>query len=253
VAGQSRENQKKCKKKDSGAPAWMVTYSDMVTLLLTFFVLLLSMANLDKIKFTKAAISLKDAFGVLGGRSHESVSPPAIIDFAPIPDDLIQRVYRRVLTQLNRLKIKEDISLVKDRGAIVLRVNDSVLFDSGQSAVKPQAYPVLREIAALIRSLPLQLRIEGHTDDTPFYGGEMTNWDLSVSRAVSVLKFFEQGKLFPLERMSAVGFGSQRPLDLKGSPEQKALNRRVEFVLESSGSYREELPYLIDVTDQLPF
>jgi chemotaxis protein MotB len=81
----------------------------------------------------------------------------------------------------------------------------------------------------------------------------LSNWDISIARSVSVLKFFERESLVSLDRMSAVGYGSQRPLAKEKTPEAMALNRRVEFVLESVGSNRDALPYLIDAGKQAPF
>jgi chemotaxis protein MotB len=241
------------KKQSSGAPEWMVTFSDMVTLLLTFFVLLLSMANMDKVKFQAAAESVQSAFGVVGGGSNTPLGKPKVVEFAPIADDFTSRLYQRMLVDFNRLKIDKRISLVKDRGAVVLRVEESILFGPGETALGPAAPEPLRQVAELIRNLPLHLRIEGHTDRTPASASGMSNWDLSMARAISVLKFFEAQKLVPLERMSAVGYGDQRPLDTSGTPEGDARNRRVEFVLESIGSNREGLPYLIDAKEKLPF
>lgn len=245
--------EKKPKKESGGAPEWMITYSDLVTLLLTFFVLLLSMANMDQVKFSAAAGSLRGAFGVFGGKDQKEISPPSLIEMAPVQDDLVQRLYSRIMTQMQRLRLDPTIKLVKDRGAVILRVNESVLFPPGSAKLKPEALPVLAKVASLVRPLPLQLRVEGHTDDRPYAKANMGNWDLSVARAVSVLKYFQKNKLFPLDRMSAVGYGAEHPLVPNDTPENRAKNRRVEFVLESLGSYRKQLPYLIDASEQLPF
>lgn len=245
---------RKAKKEAPGAPAWMVTFSDMVTLLLTFFVLLLSMARMDKMKFLDAAGSLRGAFGVLGSNDRTEVSPPKVVHMAPmVMDDLVSRVYQRIQTHLKRLEIDRDIELVKDRGAVVLRVNSAILFDSGSTEVKADAYPILRKVASMVKPLPMNLRIEGHTDDVASRKQDVTNWDISVNRAVSVLKFLGGENLLPLNRMSAVGYGATQPLVANDSEENRALNRRVEFVLESLGDYREDLPYLIDASEQLPF
>jgi chemotaxis protein MotB len=244
------------KKKDNGspgAPAWMVTYSDMVTLLLTFFVLLLSMATLDNVKFLEALGSLKGAFGYMSANGRSDIGQPHITSFVPMDDDLVNRVYQRVQTQMARLRLEKDIELVKDRGAVVLRVKDSVLFASGSTTLKPDSHPILRKVAQLVRPLPLNLRVEGHTDDTPSHDPARSNWDISVQRALSTVKFFAHEKLLPLRRLAAIGYGAEQPLVPNDSPRQRALNRRVDFVLESTGHYKEELPYLIDANDQMPF
>ncbi len=241
---------RKPKKPPAGAPLWMVTYSDLVTLLLTFFVLLLSMASMDKIKFSKAADSLSGAFGVMGSSTQTEISPPTVISFSPVDDDFSSRVYRRLKTKLRDLKLNKKIKLVKDRGAVVLRIDESVLFESGQRQLNPAAEPILRKVAQLVRPLPLNLKVEGHTDNR---GAELANWDLSVDRAVAVLRFLASNQLVSLNRMSATGYGSQKPLFPNASDEERALNRRVEFVLESQGSPDQELPYLIDARDQAPF
>jgi chemotaxis protein MotB len=243
---------KKPKKPMAGAPLWMVTFSDMMTLLLTFFVLLLSMATLDQVKFTQAAGSLSDAFGVgiLASSTRTEIAPPQVVSNVPIDDDFNARVYRRMRTQLRELKLDRKIELVKDRGAVVLRVDEAILFGSGQTTLNPDADPVLRKVAELVRPLPLNVKIEGHTDDI---GDDMINWDLSVARAVSVLRFLAGNQLLPLTRISATGYGSHRPLFPNLSDRERALNRRVEFVLESQGGPQQELPYLIDARDQTPF
>jgi chemotaxis protein MotB len=86
-------------------------------------------------------------------------------------------------------------------------------------------------VAELIEPLPMDLRIEGHTDDISVSGAQYENWDLSVARSVSVLRFFSQSDLLPLDRMSAVGYGKDRPVTPNSDEASRALNRRVDFVL----------------------
>jgi chemotaxis protein MotB len=108
----------------------------------------------------------------------------------------------------------------------------------------------LRKVAELVRPLPLNVKIEGHTDDR---GDELANWDLSVARSIAVLRFMAANQLIPLTRMSATGYGSQKPLFPNASDRERALNRRVEFVLESQGDPNQDLPYLLDAKEQSPF
>jgi len=241
---------RKEKKQAVGAPMWMVTFSDMVTLLLTFFVLMLSMANMDQVKFEKASNSLAGAFGVMGSSRQAEQVPPRVVSYVPVADDFTAKVFRRIRVKMHELRLNQEIKLVKDRGAVILRVDEAVLFASGESRLNPEAGPILRKVAELVGPLPLNMKIEGHTDDR---GAEMANWELSVDRAVAVLRFLATNQLLPMTRMAATGYGSQKPLFPNNSDRERALNRRVEFVLESQGAPDQELPYLIDAKDQAPF
>ncbi|MFO7839138.1 MAG: flagellar motor protein MotB [Desulfosalsimonadaceae bacterium] len=250
----ARRRKKSNKSSGPSAPAWMVTYSDMVTLLLTFFVLMLSMAEMSKVKFERAAVSLRGAFGVMETEPRPKPRTDKLLpEMGAISYDMLQRVYDDMLQDLEQLDLKEDIELVKNRGAIVLRVKEKILFASGSSRLKQAAGPVLRKVADLVEPLPFQMRIEGHTDSVPYGPADATNWDLSVQRAVTVLKFFAKNQLLALDRLSAVGYGDQKPLVPNDSEKNRALNRRVEFVLETAGDYQTSLPYLIDSSRQLPF
>ncbi len=234
----------------AGAPMWMATFSDLVTLLLTFFVLLLSMANMDEVKFNKASDSLAGAFGVMGSSDKTEITQPKVVTFSPVNDDFTSQVYRRMKTKLRELKLNKKIKLVKDRGAVVLRIDEALLFKSGERYLQPEAQEILKKVAGLVRPLPLNLKIEGHTDDL---GDEMNNWDLSANRAIMVLRYLATNQLIPLNRMAATGYGSQKPLFPNASERERALNRRVEFVLENQGGPDQELPYLLDAKDQSPF
>ncbi len=235
------QEQKKEKKKSAppGAPAWMVTYSDLVTLLLTFFVLLMSMASMDPVRFTEASSSLKDAFGVHSRPAHVEFAIPILpappkTKFNPVPTELTTKIYRKIKAQIEEFEMSKDVEAVeRDDGTIILRVNNAILFNAGDSRVTPQSLPTLRKIADMIRPLPMTLRIEGHTDDQVVSSpAGSDNWNLSIARAVSVTRFYEQSSLLPLDRMSAIGYGSKRPLVPNTNEDNRARNRRVDFVLQ---------------------
>jgi len=225
-----------------GAPAWMTTFADLVTLLLTFFVLLLSMANMEEVKFAEASASIRSAFGAhsLPAPSKFSIpiipSPP-ISKFSPIQNEMASKVYKRIQSQLKSDNIPEDVELIKkEDDTIILRIKDSVLFKKGTSTVSPSAYPTLRNLADIIRPLPMRLRIEGHTDNTPVSKRKIGNWNLSVDRAVSVMRFFKRSDLLPLDRMSAIGYGADRPIVPNTNEKNMAKNRRVDFVLRTNNT-----------------
>lgn len=236
LAQQEEKKETKCKCA-AGAPAWMVTYSDLVTLLLTFFVLLLSMASMDPVKFTKASSSIKDAFGIHGAPSTVNFAIPVlpsapITPFSPIQKQTTKKVYEQIKSQIDSLRLSKDIGVLKrDDQSIVLRISESVLFEPGKAKLSIKSYPTLRTIADIINPLPMNLRIEGHTDDSQLTKKPYSHWDLSVSRSVSVLRFFNQSDLLSLDRMSSVGYGKDRPIIPNNNDAARALNRRVDFVL----------------------
>ncbi len=223
-----------------GAPMWMTTFSDLVTLLLTFFVLLLSMASMDPVKFVQAKTSIKDAFGWRTTAAPKQFSlpiipSPPVAKFHPIPQETVSKYYKRIKTDIELTKLNEQVELIrKDNDTIILRINDTVLFDPGKTELNPSSYPLLRKVADIIRPLPMLIRIEGHTDNTRVQGSGLSNWDISVGRAVSVMRFYNRGKLFSMDRLSAVGYGQTRPVVPNISKENKAKNRRVDFVLRSN-------------------
>ncbi len=225
----------------AGAPMWMTTFSDLVTLLLTFFVLLLSMASMDPVKFVQAKTSIKDAFGWRTTAAPKQYSLPIIpsppkAKFSPIPQETISKYYKRIKTDIELTKLNDQVELIKkDNDTIILRINDSVLFDPGRTRLNPSSYPLLRKVADIVRPLPMLMRIEGHTDSTPVkQSGRSSNWDISVGRAVSVMRFYHRGRLFSMDRMSAVGYGATRPAAPNTTEKNKAKNRRVDFVLRSN-------------------
>jgi len=218
----------------------MVTFADMVTLLLTFFVLLVSMATMDRVKFSAAASSLSKAFGTgVAASSYteykiQTIPSTPSTQFAPIQSDSITKIQKRIETEIKALNIQNSVELIqKDDDTIILRLDEAVLFQPDQSKISPEAYPLLRQIADIIRPIPMRLRIEGHTDDV-LPQSARDNWDLSIDRSVSVLRFFTKSKLLPLDRMSAVGYGQERPVMPNTSAQNRAKNRRVDFILRAN-------------------
>lgn len=225
-----------------GAPAWMTTFADLVTLLLTFFVLLLSMANMEEVKFSEASASIRSAFGGHSTPAPTQFSIPIlpstpISKFTPIQNDMAAKIYKRIESQIKSDNIPDDVELIKkEDNTIILRINDSVLFKKGTSTVSPSAYIILRKLADIIRPLPMRLRIEGHTDNTPVSKRKIGNWNLSVDRSVAVMRFFKKSELLPLDRMAAIGYGADRPVLPNTTEENMAKNRRVDFVLRTNNT-----------------
>jgi len=221
---------------EPGLPGWMATFSDMMTLLLTFFVLLLSMASLDQQKIKEAIGSLQGSLGVLQGGTKTEVNIRELIPSFEIVEvsrrKLIERNFDEVRKWLTKLKMEEKVRADRTEQGILIHVNSQVLFQIGAAEVNPEAIAVLHEIAEVLRSNKAEVRIEGHTDNVPIHTERYpSNWELSTARAVKVLRYFvEKEKMDPL-RFSAVGYGDTRPIASNETPEGRAKNRRVTLVL----------------------
>jgi len=245
--------------KEEGAPHWMTTFADMTTLLLTFFVMLLSVAQMDIIKFRRIMGSIREAFGVqrieMGEFFSMSTEPVQIFDYQK-RDSIIEMYYADMYEAIKKAVEKEQLDeavevLVSNRGVIV-RAKEKVLFDLGKAELKEEAYPLLDKLIGLMKRFPpYKLAIEGHTDDLPINTLRFpSNWELSSARATRVLRYFIS-KGIPPARLVAVGYGETRPLVPNDSPENRAKNRRVEFVFSLETDEEEMTRRLKQILEQL--
>jgi chemotaxis protein MotB len=225
---------------------WMVTFSDLVMLLLTFFVMLITMSSMDQKKLKEIFVYLKDAVGELelaGTRGitdladfvkeFNETETPYVIDerllrdlFMPLakPGENLEQILKD-LTEL--------IDIIDDERGIVISVQENILFDSGEARIKHEAFPVLDSLAKAIDSCPNDILIMGHTDNIPIHSGLfLSNWELSGYRGLSVLEYFLKQKGLSPSRFSVGGYGPSRPLHPNDTPKNRALNRRVEIIFK---------------------
>lgn len=195
------------------------------------------MASMDPVRFTKASSSLKHALGVPSEPTPVDYTMPItpslpITKFTPLLQQNTKKVHEKIKNQIEALRMSSDVETINtEENTIILRLHDSILFEANQTQITPKAYMTLRQITDIVRPLPVLIRIEGHTDNSPTRNNALTNWDMSIGRAVSVLRFFVQSDLLELDRMSAVGYGPDRPIVPNTTDENRAKNRRVDFVL----------------------
>ncbi len=230
--------------------AWLVTYSDMVTLLLAFFVLLFSFSTLDMVRFQRALISLQEALGVLQGGRTVAADP------VDTDDTLNREMHREALQIAQLLAVRQQLERALEDGdlgggvtldlterGLILHFTDRVLFESGSADLRPGAREVLDRISPILAEIPNHIRIEGHTDNVPINTFRFpSNWELSTARATSVLQYLLQLEASNPGRLSAAGYGEYRPLDTNDTVEGRARNRRVDVVLLRLDAGRYEPP-----------
>jgi len=267
-----------------GAPNWLATFADLMSLLMCFFVLLLSFATMDAEKLRKVSESLENAFGVqrevparqiplgisiIAQHFSPAMTTPTVLDevrqIVKKPDDeqiemtLMEQVKREIIEKAKQdaedqaKKIKEAlkdeikqglVAIETDELRIIIRVNDTGSFDSGTAELKRGFTPVMQKITKAVLAARGNVMVSGHTDDLPISTDwYRSNWELSSARAVSIASFIlENGKLDP-KRLVVQGFADTKPLVENNSRANRAVNRRVEIMLEQTPEalYQEEL------------
>jgi chemotaxis protein MotB len=227
------------KKVEEGAPEWVVTFGDLMSLLLCFFVLLLSFSNMDKQKYKQVAGSLEKAFGVQ--RKLKVMDIPKGIkmiakDFdqeviaTRIKEDLGKEIDELIQDQLSELK--DQVSVEASDNEVIIRLMGESTFDSGKAEIRPRLKPLLQKIAQVLRTSKGGIIIAGHTDNVPILKGPFkSNLRLSAARASAVAEYFiDHGGIDP-QRISTMGFGEYRPIASNDTAAGRQKNRRVEIIL----------------------
>lgn len=211
---------------------WLLTYADLITLLLAFFIVMYSMSRVDAKKFGKMSEALS---GVLRGGP---VMKKKGEDSGTAPGKGIMRIGH--LMSIGEM-IESDVrkkgdstpvsTEVSERG-LVIHIMESALFKLGSSELEPRAQQILDLVAEHLQTVSNHIRVEGHTDNVPINTVRYpSNWELSSARATEVVRYFTDNHNIPSVRISALGYGEYRPLKPNNTAENRARNRRVDIVI----------------------
>lgn len=226
---------------EEGAPLWIVTFGDLMSLLLCFFVLLLSFSEMDRQKYKELSGSMQDAFGVQREKQvFDNPQGQKIIakDFnqeaitLTKETDLMEQVKEAIRGSFgpyaDLIEFDSD-----DVHKVRIRLMGESTFESGRADIRESMKPLLAKFADVFKTNQENIIVAGHTDDVPLRNGSRykTNLQLSMARAASVADFFlAEGAIEP-SRISTMGFGQHRPLETNDTPEGRRKNRRVEIIL----------------------
>lgn len=230
---------KKHHEENENAERWLLTYADLITLLLAFFIMMYVFSKKDAQKYDEVASHLKTIFSGgtgLAGKGSVTATSPIDMPSKGASSGEIKRQLESELMDSNRNKSGgENISVLSDERGVVIRVLDKAFFDEGKAELKDGAKGALDKIVPIIKSVDNHVRIEGHTDNVPINTNEFkSNWELSVRRATEVVRYFVEKRGLPPERISATGYAEYRPIVQNDSPKNKALNRRIEIIVIKS-------------------
>jgi chemotaxis protein MotB len=242
---------------EEGAPTWIVTFADLMSLLLCFFVLLLSFSEMDRKKYREVAGSMANAFGVqrkekvfespkgtrviarafdrekLATRDKEEIGKAKAKEEMAKKEEMVKKMDEAITAKAPDLKDMIEIEAGKHQ--MVIRLMGETAFDSGNARVKRETLPLLKKIAAILKGTSGEIVIAGHTDNVPVSGGKFrSNLQLSIERATRVTELLLAQEPIAPERISAVGFGKFRPLESNDTAEGRKRNRRVEIIIKDA-------------------
>jgi len=207
---------------------WLLTYSDLFTLLFAFFVLIVAISQIDQVKFKRVARSMEQSVG------RQKLPEMRIYS--------LQEIYANLEKIIKDEGLTDQAEVNYSPVGIVMRFKGNVLFPSASAIISTSANTVLQKIAQEIIKMPYKIAVEGHTDNRPISTAQFpSNWELSAARAASVVRFFIDDGVQPF-KVRAVGRADTKPLmpnmDENGNdiPENQAMNRRVEIVFLASST-----------------
>ncbi|MDX9963310.1 OmpA family protein [Desulfobacter postgatei] len=236
-----------------GAPEWMATFSDLVTLLMCFFVLMFAMSTTQQETYKELVKSLKSALGAQA--VPESGTREGLI-MHPIPSEkspenqavddmgaMIEKEMDEIVSEVRELvlfnKLGGEVSVTKTDAGVVITMSDLLLFSAGGTQLSPKGLEILEKVAAVLSKLAYHVKVRGHTDSEPITSSIYpSNWELSSARASTVARLLVANGVPPFY-ISAEGYAQYHPVATNDTAQGRTQNRRVEIVYERDSIARQ--------------
>lgn len=223
----------------AGAPAYMLTWGDLMSLLLTFFVMLIAYSTMSEGKFKTAAESLKAALTgqqpMFFVKISENIQIPTM-NMVPSETRELTQAIDEFLEEIKALEYDKYVQILTTDKGIAIRLLDPVLFDPGSDRLKASIFPVLQKIVRIAEVGTSKITVDGYTDDASPSAQFGTNWHLSSARSISVALFMIRSGIDP-QRFTVSGNAEYKPIIPNINDEARALNRRVEIFLAFKDKY----------------
>lgn len=248
---------------------WLVSYSDFVTLLFAFFVVLFATTYHDNQSIRKLANAIHNGFQSMGAFSGDGAPTSPALDSengaSRLDSDAskaqttvgsvadMQELRRELEAAIGKELANHEVVLRITPEGFVISLKELGFFDSGQATLLPGAAGKLTRIAKVLSRPGLEIRVEGHSDDQPIHTDEFrSNWELSAARAMNVLLLLVDDAGFDPTRISASGYGQYRPVADNTTPEGRRMNRRVDLVVVQMTAPRASARAAIPITKPSP-
>ena len=246
---------------------WLVSYADFITLLFAFFVVMFASTQADKNKAKAVSESVRQALEhgqlssaismVLGRDKYQSKrapltkappdqreNPPPPMMPPPTPDSHPADLAKSLVTLQKGLEMElknGKLQVKLEARGLVISMREATFFASGDDKVAPDSLPIIIKIAAVVRSIPNQIRVEGHTDSKPIHNSRFrSNWELSSARGIAMLELLSSRFEISAARMAVAGYADNVPTDTNETDEGRAHNRRVDLVLLTADGMAKE-------------
>jgi chemotaxis protein MotB len=235
---------------------WLVSYADFITLLFAFFVVMYAMSQVDVKKLGRLSKAMQSAFdtrvfdagsqkldlseGIAEGVAQQKIMEPMSPLVTPSAATL-DKLQRKVEQKLIQQKSQDKVKFKQDKRGLVISLVEAGFFNPGEADIKGSSLKVLDSIAQSLMPIRNQIRVEGHTDNTPIHNERFpSNWELSTARATNVISYLMSHYEFSPQRLSAAGYGEFRPVASNVQAEGRAANRRVDIVVLNEAAERQE-------------
>jgi len=220
----------------AGMMRWLLTYADLITLMMAFFIIMYAMSKADVAKFNALKNSLAVAFRTEGSASsvvftQQGTQP---VEQAMSMDGNLEREeFQDIIHKIQaNLKDQKQVAFIVDERGLTVRFLDNVLFDLGQADLRPDSVGMLDAVGAALKNTRRYIRVEGHADNLPINTVQFpSNWELSAARSIAVTRYLIERHGLDPRRLASLGYGEYRPLYPNTSEENRARNRRVDIVV----------------------
>jgi len=230
---------------------WLVSYADFITLLFAFFIVMYAVSSVNEGKYRVLSSSLVSAF------KNDNSTPPQSTEFSPISiqqsnqtdsiklidnagimrtkkQEKMKSMAKNILHALEPLVKDGQVRVTQSSLGITVEINASVLFSPGQAKLADSSSLTLQAVAHVIKGHEHEIHVEGHTDNLPIHTENFpSNWELSSARASSVIRLFIENGV-EAHRLTAIGYGENRPIETNETPEGRKRNRRVTVMILST-------------------
>ena len=209
---------------------WLLTYADMITLLLALFIILFSISTINKVKLQRLVHDISGGFNSIDAINN----PPngGGLEKAQ-PSKELQQEQQIIQTYIQEKHLQKQVTVkLTSEGLVISLLTDKALYDSGSANLRPETVGLLEEVGAVLRRTQPEVRVEGYTDNEPIHTSQYpTNWELSAARAAGVTRFLVEREHLDPTKISLAGYGQWRPGHPNSNAENQQLNRRVDIVV----------------------